>query len=159
MTNMQDVVMAAEAYRRRVFFNYERRLRLRSPPEKVPFPPCPVQCIVSRSIFDSLKNMAPEIFVFALCVNPLVQKAHDDMELGLQVFEYFSSVKQEHGHTFMTAADLMRAVVPVFPPTGSHVVREGYLGGERPPGELRCPPSKFFMLFDTDGDGLISFPE
>lgn len=82
MTNMQDMVMAAEAYRRRVFFNYERRLRLRSPPEKVPLPPCPGQCIVSQSIFDSLKNMAPEIFVSVLCVNPLVQKAHDDMGVG-----------------------------------------------------------------------------
>ncbi|MCO5573608.1 hypothetical protein L7F22_027380 [Adiantum nelumboides] len=30
---------------------------------------------------------------------------------------------------------------------------------EQPPGELSCPPSKFFMLFDTNGDGLISFPE
>lgn len=81
------------------------------------------------------------------------------MELDLQVFEYFSSVRGEHGQTFMSAADLMRAVVPVFPPTGSNLVREGHLGGERSPGELKCPPSKFFMLFDTNGDGLISFSE
>ena len=30
---MLDLV--AEEYRRRIFFNYERRLRMRSPPEKV----------------------------------------------------------------------------------------------------------------------------
>jgi hypothetical protein len=78
---------------------------------------------------------------------------------NVQVFEYFSSVRREDGQTFMTAADLMRAIVPVFPPSGSHLVREGSLGGERSPGDLKCPPSKFFMLFDTNGDGLISFPE
>lgn len=59
----------------------------------------------------------------------------------------------------MTPADLMRAVVPVFPPSESDRVREGYLRGERIPGDLYCPPSKFFMLFDTNNDGLISFPE
>ncbi|KAG0588748.1 hypothetical protein KC19_2G266100 [Ceratodon purpureus] len=105
----QPTFFLSEAYRRRIFFNYERRLRLRSPPEKV--------------------------------------------------FEYFSSVRKEDGQTYMTGADLMRAIVPVFPPSGSHLVREGYLGGERSPGDLKCPPSKFFMLFDTNGDGLISFPE
>lgn len=59
----------------------------------------------------------------------------------------------------MTPADLMRAVVPVFPPSESNRVREGYLRGERRPGELHCAPSSFFMLFDTNSDGLISFAE
>lgn len=59
----------------------------------------------------------------------------------------------------MTPADLMRAVVAVFPPSESNLVREGYLKGERSPGDLRCAPSSFFMLFDTNNDGLISFPE
>lgn len=59
----------------------------------------------------------------------------------------------------MTPADLMRAVVPVFPPSDSDIVRDGYLRGEHDPGELRCAPSTFFMLFDTNNDGLISFPE
>ncbi|XP_077236707.1 calcium uptake protein, mitochondrial-like [Tasmannia lanceolata] len=98
-----------EAYRRRVFFNYEKRIRLRSPPEKV--------------------------------------------------FEYFASFRTPEGELFMTPADLMRAIVPVFPPSESNIVREGYLRGERRPGELHCANSTFFMLFDTDNDGLISFPE
>ncbi|KAH9311458.1 hypothetical protein KI387_026493, partial [Taxus chinensis] len=98
-----------DSYRRRVFFNYERRIRLRSSPEKV--------------------------------------------------FEYFASVRSPDGELLMTHADLMRAVVPVFPPSGSSLVRDGSLRGERPPGELICPPSKFFMLFDIDEDGFISFPE
>lgn len=59
----------------------------------------------------------------------------------------------------MTPADLMRAVVPVFPPSESNIVREGSLRGERPPGELHCADSEFFMFFDTNNDGLISFPE
>ncbi|KAJ4842884.1 hypothetical protein Tsubulata_013837 [Turnera subulata] len=98
-----------DSYRRRVFFNYEKRLRLQSPQEKV--------------------------------------------------FEYFASLKNPAGEILMTPADLMRAIVPVFPPSESNRVREGFLRGERVPGELHVAPSQFFMLFDTDGDGLISFPE
>ena len=79
----------------------------------------------------------------------------------LQVFEYFASIRTPSGEVFMTPADLMRAVVPVFPPSNSNRVREGFLRGERVPlpGELNCPPSSFFMLFDTNSDGLISFVE
>lgn len=77
----------------------------------------------------------------------------------LKVFEYFASVRVDDREVFMTPADLMRALVPVFPPSESHLVRDGYLRGERPPGELHCAPSNFFMLFDTNSDGLISFKE
>ncbi|XP_057969594.1 calcium uptake protein, mitochondrial-like [Malania oleifera] len=98
-----------DAYRRRIFFNYEKRIRMQSPPEKV--------------------------------------------------FEYFASIRNPEGEVFMTPADLMRAVVPVFPPSKSNRVREGNLRGERVPGDLHCAPSKFFMLFDTDNDGFISFAE
>lgn len=69
----------------------------------------------------------------------------------------------------MTAGDLMRAVIPVFPPSESDYVRGGFLMGEQSPehgpgpgprpGELQCAPSQFFMLFDTNNDGFISFPE
>ncbi|KAL7166044.1 hypothetical protein ACSBR2_036836 [Camellia fascicularis] len=98
-----------DALRRKIFFNYEKRIRMRSPPEKV--------------------------------------------------FEYFASFRSPEGEIFMTPGDLMRAVVPVFPPSESNLVRDGYLRGERSPGELRCAPSEFFMLFDTNNDGLISFKE
>ncbi|XP_050213497.1 calcium uptake protein, mitochondrial-like [Mercurialis annua] len=98
-----------DSYRRRVFFNYEKRIRMTSPPEKV--------------------------------------------------FEYFASLRTPDGDVLMTPADLMRAVVPVFPSSESDRVREGFLRGERVPGELQCQPSEFFMLFDTNNDGLISFPE
>ncbi|KAK2965692.1 hypothetical protein RJ640_022219, partial [Escallonia rubra] len=76
-----------------------------------------------------------------------------------KVLEYFASLKSPSGEIFMTPADLMRAVVLVFPPSEANRVREGYLNGESVPGELRCAPSKFFMLFDTNNDGLISFAE
>ncbi|GJN02418.1 hypothetical protein PR202_ga19767 [Eleusine coracana subsp. coracana] len=98
-----------DSFRKRVFFNYEKRIRLLSPPEKI--------------------------------------------------FEYFASVRNPDGEVYMLPADLMRAVVPVFPPSESTVVREGRLRGERSPGELHCAPSEFFMLFDTNSDGLISFAE
>lgn len=76
-----------------------------------------------------------------------------------KVFEYFASVGATGEETFMTSADLMRALVPVFPPSESNLVRDGYLRGERNRGELRCAPSQFFWLFDTNSDGLISFKE
>lgn len=76
----------------------------------------------------------------------------------LKVFEYFASIRTD-GEIFMKPADLMRALVPVFPPSESHLIRDGYLRGERRPGDLRCSPSPFFMLFDTNSDGLISFKE
>ncbi|PON71311.1 Parvalbumin [Parasponia andersonii] len=98
-----------EAYRRKVFFNYEKRIRLRSAPEKV--------------------------------------------------FEYFASCRTPEGELLMKPADLMRAVVPVFPPSESHLVRDGYLIGERSPGDLHCDPSELFMLFDVNNDGHISFKE
>ncbi|KAK3001275.1 hypothetical protein RJ639_020815, partial [Escallonia herrerae] len=75
------------------------------------------------------------------------------------VLEYSASLKSPSGEIFMTPADLMRAVVLVFPPSEANRVREGYLNGESVPGELRCAPSKFFMLFDTNNDGVISFAE
>lgn len=78
---------------------------------------------------------------------------------SLKVFDYFASFRTPEGEIFMTPADLMRAVVHVFPPSESHLVRDGYLRGERSPGELRCDPSEFFMLFDVNNDGLISFKE
>ncbi|RDX62655.1 Calcium uptake protein, mitochondrial, partial [Mucuna pruriens] len=100
---------SSDAFRRKVFFNYEKRIRLRSPPEKV--------------------------------------------------FEYFASDRSPEGEVLMQPADLMRAVVPVFPPSESNLVRDGCLAGERSPGHLHCPPSEFFMLFDVNNDGLISFKE
>lgn len=98
-----------DEYRRRVFFNYEKRIRMRSPPEKV--------------------------------------------------FEYFASARSSSGECLMKAGDLMRAVVPVFPSSESNYVRGGKLMGEQCPGELQCADSQFFMLFDTNNDGFISFPE
>nr|XP_027066931.1 calcium uptake protein, mitochondrial-like isoform X2 [Coffea arabica] len=108
-----------DTYRRKVFFNYEKRLRLQSPPEKV--------------------------------------------------FDYFASFRSPSGEVFMTPADLMRAVVPVFPPSGATGVRGGYLKGEKSPGEyiffvtlLSIPESSFsvaFKMFDLDNDGGIDREE
>ncbi|KAJ6849852.1 putative calcium uptake protein 1, mitochondrial [Iris pallida] len=98
-----------DSYRKKVFFNYEKRIRMQSPPEKI--------------------------------------------------FEYFASFRSPDGEVFMLPADLMRAIVPVFPPSESDIVKGGNLRGDHHPGELCCAPSEFFLLFDTNNDGLISFPE
>jgi len=76
-----------------------------------------------------------------------------------QVFEYFASFRTPDGELFMTPADLVWAVVPVFPPPDFSIVRDGCLRGEQSPGELHCPQSELFIRFDTNGDGVISFPE
>jgi len=108
-TEKKPKFLFGDAYRRKVFFKYEKRIRMQSPPEKV--------------------------------------------------FEYFASIRTPSGEVLMTPADLMRAVVPVFSPSESNRVRGGFLKGELVPGELHCAPSNFFMLFDMNNDGLISFSE
>ncbi|KAK1392726.1 calcium uptake protein, mitochondrial [Heracleum sosnowskyi] len=107
--NKPKFSLFGDSYRRKVFFKYEKRIRMQSPPEKV--------------------------------------------------FEYFASYRSPEGEVFMTPADLMRAVVPVFPPTEDTRIRVGSLEGEWSPGDLQCAPSEFFMLFDTNNDGLVSFAE
>jgi len=68
-------------------------------------------------------------------------------------------MQNEDGCTFMIATDLMRAIIPNITPLSSHLVRESYLSEESFQGDLKCFPLKFFMLFDTNGDRLISFLE
>ncbi|MBA0824587.1 hypothetical protein Goarm_021244 [Gossypium armourianum] len=85
-----------EVYRRKVFFNYEKRLRLRSPPEKV---------FEYFAYFQILKG-----------------------ELFMRPVAYFQISK---GELFMRPVDLMQVVVPVFPSSESHLVRDGYLTKER----------------------------
>lgn len=51
----------------------------------------------------------------------------------LQVFEYFASQRADHHSYSMTAGDMMRAVVPVYPPEGSDTIRAGSLPGEPSP--------------------------
>lgn len=72
-----------------------------------------------------------------------------------KVFEYFSSVEQD-GIKYMTAVDMLRALVPVYPPEGSMMERGGALLGEKAPEKEHMT---FFHVFDMDGDNLISFDE
>jgi len=79
-----------------------------------------------------------------------------------KVFEYFASVTCPDGTKAMMPVDLMRACVPVFAPTGSDNVKQGGLAGESTWGmwgKKATKRSKFFQLFDTNGDGIIDFPE
>lgn len=72
-----------------------------------------------------------------------------------KIFDYFSSLEEDEVR-YMTSADLLRALVPVYPPEGSPIERGGALLGEKVPCEETV---KFFQLFDLDGDNLISFHE
>ncbi|PRW57749.1 calcium uptake mitochondrial-like [Chlorella sorokiniana] len=75
-----------------------------------------------------------------------------------KVFEYFAS--QRDGKVFtMTAGDMMRSVVPVFPPEGSEVVRAGSLPGEPSPKVANEEASAFIRQFDMDGDDRVNFDE
>ncbi|KAM1573849.1 hypothetical protein ACFX1S_043963 [Malus domestica] len=109
-----------DAYRRKIFFNYEKRIRLRSPPEKV--------------------------------------------------FEYFASSSTPDGELLMRPGDLMRAIVLVFPPSESNLLRDGYLRGERIlvicifffVTLLSIPESSFsvaFKMFDLDDSRQIDKEE
>ncbi|KAG5048393.1 hypothetical protein JHK85_009496 [Glycine max] len=102
-------------------------------------------------------ELAKLAFIIKNCL--WIEEAPFVVLVEYKVFEYFASCRTPEGELLMKPVDLMRAVVPVFPPSESKLVREGYLNGERSPGHLFCLPSEFFMLFDVDNDGLISFKE
>mmetsp|Transcript_1866 Transcript_1866/g.5431 ORF Transcript_1866/g.5431 Transcript_1866/m.5431 type:complete len:358 (-) Transcript_1866:706-1779(-) len=78
-------------------------------------------------------------------------RTHSDAE---KIFDYFSSVK--HGKKkYMTEADLMRSVVPVYPVDG---VRTGSLDGESSAPKY-TQTTNLGGVIDSDGDDRISFPE
>ncbi|KAK9834607.1 hypothetical protein WJX74_005603 [Apatococcus lobatus] len=88
------------------------------------------------------------------------EKRIRDLSPPDKVFEYFASEEREGGHRAMKPADLLCALVSVYPPDLSAAARTGHLPGERHAGkgseELE---SNFFKSLDSDGDGLLSFQE
>jgi hypothetical protein len=121
--------------RRRTFFKYEKRIRELSPPEKVRWCPSAAWRRWQPFCYHVLKaapaqgNM--QTWPFHLSYAYHVFASHL-LQPALQVFEYFASQRQ--GKVFaMTAGDMLRSVVPVYPPEGSDVVRAGSLPGEPAP--------------------------
>lgn len=53
------------------------------------------------------------------------------VSLCLQVSVYFASFQTLEGELFMRPVDLIRVVAPIFPPSESHLVIDGYLTRER----------------------------
>jgi len=86
------------------------------------------------------------------------EKRIREMSPPEKVFEYFASVGNAREGFSMTASDMMRSVVPVYPPKGSNIIRAGCLPGEPLP-HVPQHESVFFEKFDVDGDGVISFEE
>ena len=129
---------------------------IHSVPEALGRPPRPASVFEADGSGFSL--LSPEYRRNVFFVYEKRLREHSPPE---KVFEYFSSVKSADG-TFMTSLDLMRAAVPVFQPADSKHIRSGSLGGEKKNDEdehASGVSSNFFDMFDTDGDGLISFPE
>ncbi|MEW5299437.1 MAG: hypothetical protein WDW36_002455 [Sanguina aurantia] len=80
-----------------------------------------------------------------------------------KVFEYFATVTDTDGTKFMQLPDLLRAIVPTYPPSASAVERGGSLAGAAAAAAAAVrednPKGRVFEMFDIDGDGLISFYE
>jgi calcium uptake protein 1, mitochondrial len=75
-----------------------------------------------------------------------------------KVFEYFATIGDTNKGFTMTPSDIMRSVVPVYPPHDSDIIRAGSLPGEPSPG-VPQHASQFFETFDVDNSGGISFDE
>ena len=110
-------------YRRNVFFIYEKRLRVHSPPEKV------------FEYFSSVKSNEGrgshsstfQLNVSTSCPSDLLLgwfQTHKRLRLSKDVDE----CKPLKEGTFMSSIDLMRAAVPVFQPVNSTHIRSGFLG-------------------------------
>lgn len=85
-----------------------------------------------------------------------------------KVFSYFASQRGAGARdTWMCEADMMRSIIPVYPPEASATLRAGSLRGEPAPGLAECAPaggagksgSGLLASFDVDGDGRIGFDE
>lgn len=53
-----------------------------------------------------------------------------DLSTLEKIFEYFAT-NEKDGQKAMNAQDVVRALVPTYPPVGSTVERAGFLDGER----------------------------
>lgn len=61
------------------------------------------------------------------------EKRVRDLSSLEKIYEYFATNKDPvDGHQVMNAQDVVRALVPTYPPMGSNVERAGYLEGECP---------------------------
>lgn len=132
--------------RRRIFFKYEKRIREMSSLEKV---------------FDYFASVvAPEP---TLSTAPAAA-ASSSAETAAAAA---APAEQQQLARHMTARDLVRAVVPTYPPIHSDVERAGRLPGEsgakaRSERGLRNAAGledSVFRRFDVNGDGLISYAE
>lgn len=75
-----------------------------------------------------------------------------------KIFEYFASVGDIKSGFEMTPSDMMRSIVPVYPPEGSDIVRAGALPGE-PSAHIPQEDSALFRKFDVNDSGGISYDE
>ena len=58
-----------------------------------------------------------------------LQKRIRDLSSLEKIYEYFAT-REQSGRKVMCAQDVVRALVPTYPPVGSNVERAGFLDGE-----------------------------
>eukprot|EP00882_Tetradesmus_deserticola_P023576 GHRQ01025669.1.p1 GENE.GHRQ01025669.1~~GHRQ01025669.1.p1 ORF type:complete len:222 (+),score=90.52 GHRQ01025669.1:66-668(+) len=87
------------------------------------------------------------------------EKRIRDLSSLEKIYDYFAT--HEHGSTkVMTSQDVVRALVPTYPPVGSKVERAGFLDGERGHSQdSHVAQQELLHLFDNDQDGRIDFNE
>eukprot|EP00882_Tetradesmus_deserticola_P020479 GHRQ01022126.1.p1 GENE.GHRQ01022126.1~~GHRQ01022126.1.p1 ORF type:complete len:497 (+),score=187.27 GHRQ01022126.1:565-2055(+) len=87
------------------------------------------------------------------------EKRIRDLSSLEKIYDYFAT--HEHGSTkVMTSQDVVRALVPTYPPVGSKVERAGFLNGERGHShDSHVAQQELLHLFDNDQDGRIDFNE
>eukprot|EP00775_Hariotina_reticulata_P011679 gene11679-11822_t len=75
------------------------------------------------------------------------------------MYDYFATHDKD-GMKAMTSQDVVRALVPTYPPVGSDVVRAGFLDGERGHSQdAHVARKQLLHFFDHNQDGTISFNE
>ncbi|WIA10401.1 hypothetical protein OEZ85_010593 [Tetradesmus obliquus] len=87
------------------------------------------------------------------------EKRIRDLSSLEKIYEYFAT--HEHAGTkVMTSQDVVRALVPTYPPVGSNVVRAGFLDGERGHSQdSHEAQQQLLHFFDRDQSGTLDFNE
>lgn len=90
-------------------------------------PPPPLNC-TSTSVLQGGGKLLPLSMRQRIFFK--YEKRIRDLSSLEKIYEYFAT--HEHAGTkVMTSQDVVRALVPTYPPVGSNVVRAGFLDGER----------------------------
>eukprot|EP00878_Enallax_costatus_P024166 GHUV01025765.1.p1 GENE.GHUV01025765.1~~GHUV01025765.1.p1 ORF type:complete len:470 (+),score=125.94 GHUV01025765.1:256-1665(+) len=87
------------------------------------------------------------------------EKRIRDLSTLEKIFDYFATHEKDGGKV-MNSQDVVRALVPTYPPVGTDVERAGFLDGEHVHSpEVKSAAKHLLHFFDHNDDGTISFQE